>query len=284
MLIPKTLKPSFDFLKELFKRFGRGNGGMTAAAVSFYVFLSLTPLLLLAAAAFGYVLKSDEKAYQTVLGFLQSNLPGPATSIRPIIEQIISGSKAATGFGIVSLLWAGSQALVNLELAINIAWGCKSRSFLKQRLVAALVLVCVAMLFFVSFGVTTVANAFHPGSIDVLGHIAARFSWTRSIFGYFLALAVTVGTFTLIYGILPNKHVPLKTALLGGVVAGLLWEIAKQGFSWYVRNFANYNAVYGSLGSIILLLIWIYYSSMLTILVAHFSVLYSMRRRIIREE
>lgn len=274
MPFPQHAISAGSFMKELYKEFADDNSGMVAAAVSFYVFLSLTPLLLIAAAAFGFILSSDEKAFQAVLGFLQTNIPGPAASVQPVLEQIIRGSSAATGFGIVSLVWAGSQAFVILEAAINIAWDCKSRGFIRKRLKAIVLMLCVAVLLLFSVIVTTMANTIHPNGTGILTHLADWFTWAKSTFGFAVPLALTIGTFTLIYKMLPNKKVPLRIALLGGVIAGLLWELAKHAFTWYVSHFAHYNVVYGSLASIILLLVWIYYSSLLTIIGAQFCAIY----------
>jgi membrane protein len=274
--ISARLRAAADFARELAEKFTEHNSALMAAAVSFYVFLSLVPLLLLALAALGAVLQSKEYAYQTVVRFLHTYSP----TIRPHLEEVIRGSNVAAGLGIIALLWAGSQAFVTLETVVNTAWGCRPRGFLKGRLVAIGLLLAVGVLLLVSFGITTAANAVQGCNVSVFGRsLSDLCGWGRGVLAWALPLAVTIATFTLIYRLLPNTHVPMTCALLGGVVAGILWEIAKDAFSFYATAFANYSAVYGSLAGIILLLVWIYYSSVVTILGAQISAVYQARHR-----
>lgn len=281
MKIPKWLQPSVDFMKELAKEFSEDNSALMAAAVSFYVFLSLTPLLLLAAAAFGFILGSDQRAYQTVADFLTKYLPQQgAGSIQPILQEVVEGSSAATGFGIVTLLSAGTQAFANLEKTMNIAWDSNPRGFLTGRLIAVVLVIAVGVLLLISFGITTAASAIQTYRITLFGqNLTEWFGFAWGFLAYLLPLVVSIMTFTLIYKILPNTEVPWVSALVGGIVAGTLWEGAKYGFSWYVTNIANYSAVYGPLSSIIVLLFWIYYSSILAILGAQISSIYYCRRQ-----
>ncbi len=281
MKIPKWLEPSADFTKELFREFAEDNSGMMAAAVSFYVFLSLAPLLLLAMAAFGYILQSQDQAYQAVLSFVHNYSPALAEGANgtvPLLQEIIKGSGAATGIGLVALFWAGSQAFVNLEMAINTAWDAPMRGFVKSRLIAIIMLLIVGLLLVASFGITAAASAVRSQDYVVFGRsVSDAFGLVWNILLYVLPIGFSILTFTLIYKVLPNVHVHRGAAFAGGTVAGLLWEIAKYGFSWYVNNIANYSAVYGSLAGIILLLVWINYSSLVTILGAQIGAIYYKR-------
>ena len=282
MKIPESLRPAIDLLKDLAERFNTSNSGLMAAAVSFYAFLSLVPLLLVAVAVMGFFLRSPEQGYRAVSKLLQT--AGLAEqgrqTLRAILAQVVRGSDAAAGFGIISLLWAGSQAFVNLERAVNTAWGCRPRGFLKGRLVAILFLFAVGALLLFSFGITTASSALRSHHIIIGGRdLSASFDWVWRLVAFLLPIAITISTFMLIYKLLPNTRVALVDALIGGAAAGVLWEAAKHVFSWYLTRFANYNAVYGSLAGLILLLLWIYYSSVVVILGAHISAISHARRR-----
>lgn len=279
MKIPEWLKPAFDFGKNLVNEFNEDNSALVAAAVSFFIFLSLVPLLLLAVASLGFIFRSEQQAFGLVIDAISTYSPALAEESGPgihlILKDVIKGSSAATGIGIIFLLWSGSQAFVNLEKAINIAWDTAPRGFIKSRIVSIALLISVGILFLLSFLATTAANAIQAYGFNLFGHnISEAFGFLWRFLSLLLPLAISIGTFTLIYKFLPNTKVLMTPALVGGLVAGLLWETAKQVFSWYVTNFANFNAVYGSLASVILLLLWIYYSSIVTLLGAQLSVLY----------
>lgn len=273
MRVPRILRSPFEFMKELAKEFALDRSSLVAAAVSYYVFLSLIPLLLLAVAAFGFILRGEEDAYSTVINFLSTYSPEGAGGVAPLIQEIIQGSSAATGFGLIALLWAGSQAFVNLEIAVNIAWDVEPRSFIKQRLIAIVLLFAVGLLLLLSFGITTAISA--ARGYDFFGLDIPGWIWT--LLAYPLPLLISIAMFTIVFKLLPNTQVPFAAAFVGGMITGVLWELAKIGFSWYVTNFANFSAVYGSLASVILLLVWIYYSSVVTILGAQISALYNVR-------
>lgn len=279
MRIPEWLKPAADFGKRLIREFNEDSSPLVAAAVSFFVFLSLVPLLLLAVASLGFFFRSEQHAYEFITNMVRSYSPALADEsgpgIRFILEDIIKGSGAATGIGAIFLLWSGSQAFVNLEKVINIPWNTTPRGFLKSRLIAILLLIAVGAFLLLSFLITTTANALMTYDITIFGqNLSEAFGIAWRFLSLLLPLVMSIGTFTMIYKIMPNTRVPIRTAFVGGLVAGLLWEAAKQAFSWYVTNFANFSAVYGPLTSLILLLLWIYYSSIITLLGAQLSSLY----------
>ncbi|MEN6519897.1 MAG: YihY/virulence factor BrkB family protein [Armatimonadota bacterium] len=283
MKIPEWLRPAFNFGKQLIKKFNDDNSAIVAAAISFFIFMSLVPLLLLAVASLGFFFRSEQHAYDFVTNLVRSYSPAIADEsgpgIRFILEDIIRGSGAATGIGIIFLFWSGSQAFMNLEKIINLSWNTTPRGYLKSGLVSILLLIAVGVLLLLSFLITTAANALLAHNITIFGrNLNEAFGIAWRFLSLLLPLALSIGTFTMIYKIMPNTRVPLRTAFVGGLVAGLLWEAAKQVFSWYVTNFANYSAVYGSLASLILLLLWIYYSSIITLLGAHLSSIYHRSR------
>jgi len=280
MRIPRVLQPGVDLIKELASEFSKANGSLIAAAVSFYIFLSLAPLLLLAAAVLGYILGTPDRAYNTIVSYLPPALArssGP--ELRTVVLGIVHQRGAATGFGLVSLFWAGSQAFINLGAAMNIAWDTRPRRFLMRYLVAFGLLVGVGILLLVSFGITTTAEAIEHRHVVIQGLSLSRvFGSAWHALAFLVPLAISITTFTLEYKVLPNTRVALRSALVGGAAAGCMWEAAKYGFSWYVTRIAHYNAVYGSLAGIVLLLIWIYYSSVVTLLGGQIAAIYNRRR------
>jgi membrane protein len=280
--VPRQLQPAISFFKELWQEFIKDNSSLMAAAVSFYIFLSLAPLLLLAAAALSYALGSEEQAYTTVIDYLHGYSPQlarqTADTIREVLTGFIEGRGAATGFGVVALVWSGSQAFVILSKVMNIAWGSQPRSFIWARVLAIGLMFAVGILLLISFGISTAANAVLTYDITLFGHdITALFGQAWRVAAYLLPLIVTIATFTLLYKVMPTAKVPLSSALTAAIVAGLLWESAKQLFSWYVANIVNFNAVYGPLAGIVLLLVWIYYSAVVIILGAQISAIHYSR-------
>jgi membrane protein len=235
---------------------------MVAAAMSFYALFSTVPLLIIAVATAGYVLKSTEQAYNKVFAYVDQALPSLAAEL---LESVVRGHKAAGGLGMLALLWFGSQFFVALEQAVNIAWNIeKRRNILVQRVIAVAIVPMAGVLLLANLGATALAGMVR--SSNVIGERIGNVSWLWLALGSVFTLVIIIVMFTLIYKILPNRRVKWHHALVGGAVAGVLWEISKQLFGWYLPRFANYSALYGSLGTVVIMMVWIYYSSIVTVI------------------
>jgi membrane protein len=265
---------ALGFLRTLYREFTKDYGPMVSASMSFYALLSIVPLLILAVEAMSYVLHSTEQAYLTVFDYVGQFSPELAGGL---LESVVKGRGAAGGLAIVALLWASTQFFVSLEMAVNIAWKVRRRrGFLKQRLVALAMVLGAGLLLLVNLGVTTlivVIRGIHH--VWVLGRVLHS-TWVWSVGGSVFTLTVTMFMFTLVYRFLPNRKVRWGNALVGAAVAGGLWEVAKHAFSWYMpRLLARYSTVYGSLGGVVILMVWIYYSCMVTVIGAQVAALHA---------
>lgn len=273
-----SLKDRFSFIREIWSRFREDNGFLLAAALSFYMFLSLFPLLLLAVGVLGFVLGSPEHAEEILTRQLGAFVIGPGTMA--IVRDTIHGRDAAAGIGLILLLWSGTTALVVLEQAMNLAWNAtERRSYIKRRAVALLTLLIVALMLAISLGITALIHTVEISHEPLL----TRLSVVWRLLAYPIPALLSVALFTVMYKLLPYARVTWRTALVGGVFAGALWEIAKHAFTLYVVHFAAYNRVYGSLASVILMMVWIDYSATITVLGAEFASVWSERRRLNRE-
>lgn len=261
------MKEIYSFMKIVYEDFARDNGALIAAAVSFYTFLALVPLALLAIAIVGYLLGSPERAQDIVIGYLREAGVSDGSQINDVVREVVVGRGIATGVGLIVLVWAGTTAIANLTKAINIAWDVQeTRNFLKARLLAIGVLFMLGLLLGISFSITTFMNWVRGLDRVVMGIKPGEVPFIWEFLGYLLPVLVSITTFTIFYRVMPNIKVKMSVALVGGAFAGVFWEIAKIVFSYYVGNFADYSRIYGSLGSVILLLIWINYSAIVVIL------------------
>jgi len=271
--VRKWASNELSFVRQVWQRFSKDNGFLLAAAVSFYGFLSLFPLLLLAVGVLGYFIGSPEHAAAILGRSLGKFIVGP--NPQAMLASIIHGKNTATGIGLVVLLWSSTSAIVVLEKAMNLAWATTvKRGFVKQRLIAVLTLVVIAVLAAVSFGISVLIRIASETSTPYL-------SWLREItpaLKYPLPVLASIGLFVTIYKLLPHTRVSWRTALVGGALAGILWELAKHVFAFYIVHFPRNNEVYGSLASVILLMLWLDYSAIIAILGAEFAALWSQGR------
>ncbi len=256
----------FDVAKETHRKFVEDNGKLVAGAVSFFAFLSIFPLLLTATGVLGMFIGSKVEAEQLVLSVTKQYVVG--VQARELVTQIIRGKNVATGIGLVLLFWSGTTVMVILEQAMNLAWGVRERrGFLRSRAVGFLLFAAVSTLMLLATSLTTIANYIAIRGAQVI----PGWSGLMTLSSYLIPLFVIATTYTLVYKILPFANVKWKAAIIGGVFAGVLWEIALQIFTFYVVNFARYNQIYGSLGTVIILLVWINYSAIIVVLGAELA-------------
>jgi len=283
------LRGACRFIALVWRDYVADNGNLSAAAVSFFVFLSLMPMLLLAIAIGGFLLGSPGRAERIVLDSINAVSPGLVSkwgldSVKAAVDEIVAGRGIATGLGLAGLFWIGTTVTASLEQAVNVAWRLEQRGFVRRRLLALGMLFASYVLLVLSLVLTAAVSATRSMNIRVFGVLPASWPWLWMLAAYIIPLLLSVGTFTLVYKVLPNTRVQWRVALAGGVFAGVGWELAKHVFSFYVSNFAYYSAIYGSLAGIILLLVWIYYSSTLAILGAEVASVYAGRRSCERKD
>lgn len=281
-LLPTGAWPT---VKELFRRFGKDQCGVYAAALTFFSILSIIPALVVALAVLAFLFQDPAEAMQRLQALIASILPGEfageaaqsimrEAEVQESVEDLIHTRGIAGVIGALSLVWATLQIFVNGAPAMNTAFEVEERrSWIKLRLVALGLLLGTGVLFLLSLLPSSGPEFISSLNIPWLG-LPEPVPWYIDGLFWLVALAVNAAMFALIYKFLPNARSTWREALVGGLVAGVLWEIAKKGFAYYIANFGNYNQVYGVLGGTIVLVLWMYYTSMIMLLGAEVTSLY----------
>jgi membrane protein len=168
-------------------------------------------------------------------------------------------------------IWAASGAIVSLMEGYEAAYRLPSgRPFLKQRGVAIL-LVFIAALpaigssALILFGARSERSMLGWLGLEPGAEIKTWMSLLGSLLRYAVALAATVLVTALMYCVAPNRPLKLRSVLPGALLATLLWLLVTSGFAWYVRNIANYSVLYGSIGAVIALLVWMYLGAVISL-------------------
>jgi membrane protein len=268
-------------VRQAFKNFGEAQASGAAASVAYYALFSLFPLLLALAAAGSFFLE-DEQAYQETIALISNAIPVSQDLIVQNIRQVLASRGAVGLIGLVGLLWSATGVFMNLARNINRAWShATERGFLKGRLVALAMVGVLALLLILSVLSTALLNLLPRLRIPLLGNlnvydtalwpiVSGLVPW---LFGWLLFLAL--------YRWVPNTSVPWSAALWGAGVASLLWEVAKKGFAWYLEaGLARYSLVYGSLGTVVALMFWLYLSAWITFFGAHLSAAVAQRSQV----
>jgi membrane protein len=264
--------------KEFYARFMEDECLTRAEALAFTVILSLAPLMLLALAALGFLIRDPQQAADYVHRFIAQMLPGQQaekavdqvlaqTHIIESAQTLMQGRWWAIVVGVLSLLWAALSLLVNATTPMNAAWDVQeTRSFLRLRLICLGVFAGAGLFFALSLLPSSAPDMIQRLHIPWLGlpkHPPFLIATLLQILFEALAWCLDIAMFVIIYRFLPGANVTWKTALFGGALTGLLWEVFKKGFAVYLANFGDFNKLYGALGGVILLLTWILYTCLI---------------------
>lgn len=244
---------------------------MVAASVAFYAMLAIFPAMIALVLLYGLV--SDPMDVQSHLMSLSSVLPDEASAVLETqLSAIVGDSERNIGLGfaisILGALWAASRGMRALAMAMNIAYGQQeSRGFVKRAL-AALGLTFTAISF-VSVAVFVAAAL--PAIFEAVGLGAFTQTVLNGVRWPVLALMAMLGL-SFVYHYAPARE-PTKWRWVtrGSVIATLVWLVGTAGFSFYVSNFGNYNKTYGTLGGVIILMLWFYLTSYSVILGAEIN-------------
>jgi membrane protein len=253
------------FLMLVAGRFARHEGPQNAAALSYTTLLSLVPLMTVSLAIFSAFPVAD-RVYEVIEEFVFKNFV-PASS--EVLQQYLSGfiAKASrlNGMGAVFLLIVALLMMSNIDRALNAIWEVREK---RRFAIKFLIYWAVLSLGPVLIGVSVLVTSYIV-SLPILSE-AATTGVGRTLLGL-TPVAASAVAFTMMYLVVPNRRVRFMHALVGGVVAAVLFEMAKRGFGVYVTRFPTYETIYGALASVPIFLVWLYLSWIVVLLGAEIT-------------
>lgn len=253
----------------IYDKLGRDNIFFMAAGLAFSVVTTLIPLLVLLFAGVGFALASSETATREVVTAVRRFLPFASEEIIGSLLAIVQSRRTVGAIGLLGLVWVATGVVSSVRTVLNSVFEVpENRSLLTRKLFDIVMVFVLGVFFLLSVGFTAVFAVLKGYGVEVLGAAGLRTDWLAPALALGGALLVNVLMFMLLYTTAPARPMPVLPALAGGVVTAVLFEVAKQGFPVYI-HFAREGTLgpaSGSLGAIILLLIWIYYSALVFIL------------------
>jgi membrane protein len=249
-------------LKKTAQEIDRDRVGTLAAGTAYYFFFSLFPLLLFLTPLLGLV-GNGQELMESMLGRLSATLPGDALSLlRKTLSEIVTSSGNAGVMSVGALLagWSGSNIFGSLMEALNVAYEATETRPLWKRIVIRLG--CLALSGVVVIGATLVfldgerlahwvGDSLHLGAVGVAVVTTVEFV---------AAFALMVALGVMIFKLLPNVQQRWSHLVAASAITTVLWVLATLLFRVYVQHFGSFNKTYGTIGGVIALLSWMYYS------------------------
>ncbi len=243
-----------DFCLAVFWRFYEERALQTAGSLTYTTLLSLVPLLTVALAVSTAFPVFDDTIGQLQLFLLVNFLPD--AGIDTIVDQITSFTQNAgrlTAIGLLFFFVTSVMLMMTIDVSLNRLFRVqRQRPMLQQVLMYWAVITLGPVLIGVSLSMTSFAVGASFGWLR-LGYVA---DWVLGV----LPFVFTCPALTLLYGVVPYRAVKPRDALLGGILAGIVFEVAKRAFAIYLARFPTYTLIYGAFATIPIFLVWLYVS------------------------
>ncbi|MCQ4277072.1 YihY/virulence factor BrkB family protein [Stutzerimonas degradans] len=257
-------------LKRTIKEFSNDDMSTYASALAYRALFSLFPFLLFLMALLGFLNLSEFFAWLREQAALA--LPAVAMEqVNPVIDQLQQQKSGLLSVGILVALWTASAGFRSLMNAMNRAYDVdEGRPSWKLMLLSLLYTIGTAVILLASAGLMIVGPQVMEWLADLVGlkeTIVLLWAWLRwPVVVFLMMLLVAV-----LYYVTPDVKQEFRFITPGSVLAVIVWIAASVGFGIYVQNFADYNATYGSIGAIIVLLLYFYISAAVLLLGAELN-------------
>jgi len=274
-----TFKGIINVIKKAFSGFGDDKVTKLSGSLAYYTVFSMGPLLVVIISLCGLFLGREAiegKVYSTLTGFVGSDT---AAQLQEIIKNasIAGKSKIAAIIGTITLIVGATTVFAEIQDSINGIWGLKPKpkrgwlKMLQNRFLSFSVIISLGFLLLVSLGVTTIIDGFSE-------RLRAHFPEVTVVVFYIVNLVITLAVTGLIFGVifkvLPDAEIRWKDVAAGAIATAILFMLGKFGISFYISK-SNVGSTYGTAGSLVVLLLWVYYSSIILYFGAEFTKAYA---------
>ena len=237
-----------------------------AAALAYYFLFALFPALLFLTALLG--LLPIPHLMERLMDYVAQTLPGDAASIiEKTLNEIVAGAGGGLlSIGVLGALWAGSNGMSSIMSALNFAYDVKeTRPWWKTKLLAIGLTLGFSVFILSALVLIVFGPKIGEKVAGVIG-LGAIFTFVWNLVSIPIVMVLVAIGIGLVYYLAPAVEQRWRWVTPGSAVALVLWLAASFGLRFYVTNFANYNATYGSIGGVILLMLWLYLSGMALLL------------------
>lgn len=275
-----SLKAVFTLLKDTYTEWSADKAPRLAAALAYYTIFSLAPLLIIAIAVSRLVFQQSS-AQSQLLGQIQGVVGQEGTAL--IETMLTSASKPASGIvatliGLVTLLLGAMGLFGQLQEALNTIWNVPTASgqgmmhLLKNRFLSFIMVLGIGFLLLLSLVISAVVSAldaFFAGALPGWVYIA-------QILNFVISFGIITLLFAMIFKFLPDIKIAWRDVWLGAIVTSLLFTLGKWLIGWYLGQ-GSAASIYGAAGSLVILLLWIYYSAQIMLFGVEFTQVYAKR-------
>jgi membrane protein len=272
---------TWNLLRQTLKEWNIDRASRLSAALSYYTAVAIAPLLVLLVTALGWFYGSDSAQVQ-VIGQLRGTVGPQGAEVAQTVIESADQPDLARVAGILSLLtliWGASNVFVQLQDSLNLVWGVEKKknvgilSLIRERFLSFGMILVIGFLLLVSLVLSSVLSALG----GTLSGMMPGMAMLWEIVNFAVSFGVTTSLFALIYKVLPDAEFAWRDVWVGAAFTALLFTIGKWLLGLYLGN-QSLSSAYGAAGSLVVTLIWIYYSAQIFFFGAEFTQVYARRK------
>lgn len=267
------LQSIWSMLKDTFSEWNKANAQVLGAALAFYTIFSLAPIFIIVVAIVGFIVGKESVQIYIVSQLAQFVGQHNAESVMHIIQnsyELGSGIKA-TVIAFILILIGSTTAFVMLKNALDTIWGVKINhggvvNIIRSRLTSLLIVLFVGLIIFLSMILTSVISALHLFLDDYVKIPFAFIALTNDA----VSIVMLAFLFAMLFKILPDVKISWGDVWMGGAITALLFALGKYLLVLYLAR-STISSAYGAAGSLVVILMWVYYSAQILFFGAAFT-------------
>jgi membrane protein len=254
-------------LPAFFKKIREDNALFLARGLAFDVLVCLIPATFLLLVLFGFLFESPREAAHYMRTYMKAMIPFSSQEVLRSLFSVVRTQKVLGLVGLLGLAWTLSRVFGSIRTVLDVVFQVREgRGILRGKLFDLKMMFLSTLFFLATVLVTSIFSLLKKISAQPL---AMKFQYlgTRwEVASILLAFFFTLCLFFCLYKYVPFRKIRTSTALFSALGAGILWELAKHGFRFYLFKFADVGQVYGPFGLLFALVLWVYYSCIVFIL------------------
>ena len=275
----------WDLLHNAIRNYQYNGNANQAAAISLYAILSFIPLFILTILVVSSIFGSHPNIQKDLIETIRGFHPYFSESLLTQLGQIEQKKRILGWVGIFSLIWFSAMIFSAIETAMNVIFRSrKYRNYVVSKLLAIAMIPMGWTVGVASVGITYIATLLAKQSL-LSPDGSVIFPLVHGVlFRFVLPYLLTVAFFTIVYKVIPTTKVSWGNAFVGAAIFSALMEIAKHFFTWYVANYTRYHVIFGSLETVVILVIWVFYVALILLFCAELISSYRRRDLILLEK
>jgi membrane protein len=247
--------------------------------------LSFIPLFILTMLIAGYIFSSHPNIQNELIEKIRGFHPYISESLFSQLGPMEQKKQLLGWVGIISLIWSSAMIFSAIETAMNMIFRSRGRrNYFVSNLLAIAMIPMGWAVGVASVGITYVSTTLAKQPLLFSKEFMIIPFLHGALFRYVLPYMLTVAFFTIVYKIIPTGKVSLRGALTGAAIFSVLMEVAKHFFTWYVSDDKKYNVIFGSLETVVILVLWVFYVALILLFCAELISSYQRRNLILLEK